>query len=119
VTTTRPKAPTGLGTRGKRVWRRLHDHYAFSPAETELVVEVCRTVDTLEQLAEVVAADGTTSIGSKGQTVAHPALQELRQQRIALGRLLAQLDVEDVDGRAVPSPQTLRARTAAAARWAG
>jgi P27 family predicted phage terminase small subunit len=113
------RAPTGLGTRGKRVWRRLHEHYEFSPAEVELVVEVCRTVDTLEQLAEVVAADGTTSVGSKGQKVAHPALQELRQQRIALGRLLAQLAVEDVDGRALPSPQTLRARKAATARWAG
>jgi hypothetical protein len=114
-----PNAPDGLGPRGRRFWRSMHADYDYSDAETELLVEACRVLDNVEALAAVVAAEGPTSTGSKGQTVTHPALQELRQQRLLLSRLLPQLEDVDaeVSGPALASAASVRGRKAAAARW--
>jgi phage terminase small subunit len=113
-----PKVPDGLGQRGAAFWRDVWREYDLTDAERVLLVEVCATLDVIEALAAVVAAEGTVAEGSKGQTVVHPAVRELRAQRAALGRLLGQLELEDQDGRALPSPASLQARKAAAARWA-
>jgi hypothetical protein len=96
----------------------MHRELDFSDAETELLIEACRVIDTVEALQAVVVADGTTSTGSKGQTVTHPALQELRQQRSLLSRLLPQLeDVEEATSPALASAASVRGRKAANARW--
>jgi hypothetical protein len=111
-------APTGLKARGRRFWTAAVEAYEFTDAERELLVEVCRTLDLTEQLDAVVRTDGLTIEGSRGQTVTHPAIGELRQARGLLSRLLAQLDLPDVDGAAsLPSAFTLRARQGASARW--
>ncbi len=48
----------------------------------------------------------------------HPARGELRQHRLALGKLLAQLSLPDEDDESLPSPLQARGRNAAAKRWA-
>lgn len=113
------RAPAGLGARGRAFWRRTVGEYELTPAEAELLVEVCRVLDTCADLAEAIRADGTTVAGSKGQPRVHPAIAELRAQRLALGRLLGQLGLEDDDGAALPTPRSVRARKAAESRWAG
>ena len=112
-----PRAPAGLGKRGRAFWRQVHGEYDVTEAEHQLLVEACRTLDVCEALQTVVADEGPTAEGSKGQPVVNPALRELRAQRAALGRLLAQLELEDETGRALPSPASLSARKAAEARW--
>jgi hypothetical protein len=62
------------------------DEYDLERHEELLLIEACRTVDLLDRLAATVAADGHM-VDAK----VHPAAVEMRQQRIALARLLAAL----------------------------
>jgi len=112
-----PTAPSGLGARGRAFWRRGVVGYELSDTERELLAECCRLLDECESLRRAVDADGTTVAGSSGQPRVHPALGELRQHRLALGRLLAQLALPGVDESALASPAQARGRRAAAARW--
>ncbi|MBA2531142.1 MAG: terminase [Nocardioidaceae bacterium] len=114
-----PRAPAGLARRGARFWRRVVGPFHLDDAETELLVEVCRALDECEALHAVVDEQGRTVAGSRGQVVAHPALSELRQTRLMLGRLLAQLELPDEDGDALRSPLQARGRRAATSRWGG
>lgn len=76
-------------------------------------------MDECEALRQSVADDGTTVAGSNGQTRVHPAIGELRQHRLALGRLLSQLALPDEDESTLPTPLQARGRQAAGKRWAG
>jgi hypothetical protein len=78
---------------------------------------VCSTLDDLDDLAAVVAAEGRMAVGAKGQPVVHPAVQEARQQRVVLGRLLGQLALPDADGDVVRSPQQVRSMLGGQAKW--
>ena len=71
----------------------------------------------LDALTAAIKSDGVTVKGSTGQTRTHPAINEVRQHRLALGRLLGQLALPDLDGRAIPKPSSLRAAHAARSRW--
>lgn len=117
--TTKPRTPVGLKARGRRFWKATLEDYELTDGELNLLVEVCRTLDTLDMLADAVAADGATTTGSQGQTVMHPAVAEARQQRITLHRLLAALELPDEDGSTIPPARVLSGRENARARWAG
>jgi hypothetical protein len=110
-------APVGLERRGRAFWDHTTARYTLSEAERQMLAEVCRSLDTVEALEAALVAHGVTVEGSKGQPRLHPAVAEIRQQRLALGRLLAQLDLPDEHGEAIASPSQARARKAARARW--
>jgi len=110
-----PPAPSDLEARGKRFWRRQVKDFQFGAAELELLTEICRTLDICETLDGIVRAEGATALGHKGQPTSHPAARELRQQRLALGRLIAQLDLPEEED--IPSPASIRGRKAAKSRW--
>jgi hypothetical protein len=114
----KPPAPKGLESRGRKFWRDVHATWEFNRDELELVVEVCRLLDTCDRLQAALDDDGVTVRGSTGQTRVHPAVGELRGARLALGRLLAQLGLPDPDEQKMPSPSQERAQRAARARWA-
>jgi hypothetical protein len=78
--------PEGLGPPGASLWRSVLDVYELERHEELLLLEACRTVDLLEDLARSVDAEGHMLDGR-----VHPAVVEIRQQRIALARLLAAL----------------------------
>ena len=115
----KPAPPADLGGRGRKFWTATHAHFELSGVEMELLVECCRLLDECEALRHAVDRDGTTVIGSTGQTRVNPALGELRANRLALGRLLAQLALPDADGQHLASPRSAAARQAAEARWKG
>lgn len=92
--------------------------FELSDVEMELLRECCLLLDECEALREAVEKDGTTVAGSTGQTRVHPALGELRQHRLAVGKLLAQLALPDVDDTSLLSPSQARGRKAAQTRWA-
>jgi len=110
--------PKDLGARGRAFWRRTLDEFELSEVEVELLRECCRLLDECESMRASVEHDGTTVKGSTGQVRVHPALGELRQHRLALGRLLAQIALPDVDEQTLRSPTQARASKAAQARWA-
>ena len=114
------RAPRGLGSRGKKFWHKVMAEIDFNEAETELLVEVCRSLDSLDQLYETVSVHGPMVKGSAGQIVINPAVSEARQQRIVLHRLMAALEIPDEDGIEegfVSSARTQSARHAANRRW--
>ncbi len=116
----RPRVPARLGATGKALWRDLVDDYEFASHELRLLAQACACLDVTGDLEAQVSRDGTMIDGSKGQRVLHPAIAEARQQRMALGRLLAQLRIPDEGGRpSVASATELRARRAAQVRWQG
>lgn len=118
-TNSAPTPPVGLHARGSRFWQVVHATWLVDADEAELLVETCRQLDLCESLADVLARDGVLATGSQGQVRAHPVVAELRAARLALARLVAQLDLPDVTGATVPSAATVRARKAARARWGG
>ncbi|WP_293223265.1 hypothetical protein [Mycolicibacterium sp.] len=64
--------------------------YELTVHETNLLLQVCRTVDVLDLLAAHVDVDGPILDSPTGLRT-HPALVEARAQRITLARLLAAL----------------------------
>ena len=92
--------------------------FELTGSESELLNEVCNFIDEIDELQFTVTRDGVTVTGSTGQTRVHPALGELRQHRLALGRLLAQLGLPDPDGASLPTGAQVRGRSSAKKRWA-
>lgn len=81
-----PPVPKGSGPSGKSLWESVVGGFEVEAHELLLLKEAVRTTDQLDQLAEVVAADGAMLDGR-----IHPALVEARQLRLVLARLLAAL----------------------------
>ncbi len=88
--TTIPRAPRGLNTSGRDLWKAVHEAFELSEHERSLLHQACRTVDSLDALQGLLDVDGLTSESSQGVRI-HPALVELRQQRITLAKLFAAL----------------------------
>ncbi len=118
TTTRKPVTPPDLSVRGRSFWRSTLAAFELSDVELELLMECARLLDECESLRKAVDADGVTVAGSTGQKRVHPALGELRQHRLALGRLLAQLALPDVEEETLLSPAQSRGRKAAQKRWA-
>lgn len=119
---TRPKPPAGLGKPGRALWRSiladLDAEWELDARELHLLTEACRTADELADLQAVLDKDGLTTAGSRGQTVVHPAVAEVRQLRIVLLRTLSAIEM--VDPKAAirsATPASARGRKAAQARW--
>lgn len=86
-----PTAPKELKRSGRRLWRAVQSEYELEEHERGLLVEMCRTVDTLDRLAALVEDEGEILADRFGQPRPHPALVEARQLRIAYARLSAAL----------------------------
>lgn len=96
-----PRPPAGLRKSGRALWRSLLADYELDEHEVTVLREACRTADSLDDLQARLDADGLMSQTSQGSRV-HPALVELRQQRIAFARMLTALRIpagETSDGR--------------------
>lgn len=86
--------PADLGEAGLDLWRRITDAYDLSDAESALLGEACRTLDSCQALEAVVRAEGVKNESPQGVR-AHPCLVELRQQRSTLIRLLKALAIPE------------------------
>ena len=113
----KPAVPRDLQARGRAFWRTTVAAFDLSDVELELLRECCRLLDECEALRTAVERDGTTVPGCAGQTRVHPALGEVRQHRLALGKLLAQLALPDESGESLASPVQACGRNAAQTRW--
>jgi hypothetical protein len=83
------------------------------PMWTELLHVVCSQLDTVERIEVELAQSSLTVAGSTGQQRANPLLGELRQQRVTLARLLAQLGTDGGES------QSERQARFARKRWNG
>lgn len=92
-----PPAPKGLGTAGRRLWRAVVDDFDLTEQELALLRQAARTADACDRLQAVVDDEGPMVPAKDDGTRAHPALVELRQQRITLARLLVAMRIPDDD----------------------
>lgn len=109
-------APTKLGTKAKRLWVETTTKWDLRPDELRVLEDACRQVDLIERIESALADEDLIVRGSMGQPVANPLVQEIRQHRATLQRLLGSLKLPDEDGRAIES-RSSSARAAANARW--
>ena len=107
----KPRRPDGLQARGRRFWDHVLATYELSDGEAQVLVETCRAIDVCEDLARRARKRDVSDV------VRVSLYRELRQQRAALHRLLAGLELPTEDDRSLDSPKTARARKAATARW--
>jgi phage terminase small subunit len=87
-----------------------YDLETASPAWLALLDVAADTAHMIDQLEALVASDGLVAAGSTGQVRVHPAVAELRAQRQAYARLLAELGLDD------RAEETFRQRQARYAR---
>jgi hypothetical protein len=107
----RPAAPRDLSDAGKRVWRHIWQELPtdmeLDEREQLILREACGVADDLARLDELFTA-------ATDQQAELRILSEKRQQRLAFGRLLAQLEL---DWEPAKTPTQRRASRAANARW--
>ena len=118
-----PRAPAGLGRRGKALWKAVCADYELGYTETEHLTLTCRTLDRIEALQEALQGEPLAVVGSKGQPRPNPLLAELRAEVVIASRLLEKLGIpDDGDADLYGSWQGLtpsqRGRKAARRRWA-
>ena len=104
-----------LGEAGRAHWRSVVNTFDLDDRELEILALAARQADDLALLEQAIREDGGMSVGSAGQPIVHPAIQEARQARLAIGRLhcILNLPVEDEHG----TEASTRGRKAAQARW--
>jgi hypothetical protein len=88
-----PKPPEGSGTAGRRLWRSITGEYELAEHELALLRQAVHVADVCAQLQAVVEAEGPLAANRLGERKAHPALVELRAQRLLLARLVVALRV--------------------------
>lgn len=89
-------APRGLQAAGKRLWEVSTTEFEWAEHELALLEEACRVRDRIVELDAAVKDDGLMIPSSQGSRV-HPAVSECRQQRLAMARLLATLQIPGLD----------------------
>lgn len=109
------KPPTGLRAKSRAFWAAAVKAYDFRLDELRVLEDACREMDLIDLMEKEQRGRPLTAKGSMGQEVAAPLVQELRQHRTALARLLVQLKLPDEGGDAARSSA---ARELAMARWA-
>lgn len=124
-TTPAPRAPAGLGSRGKRLWKAISADFELGTTETEVLTLTCRTFDRIAALEEDLKDVPSIVLGSQGQPRPHPLAAELRAEVLLAGKLITQLgiptdlDPEDLHGSWQGLTASERGRKAAGRRWVG
>lgn len=110
-----PRKPKSAGEllRGK-----IAGSYELRADESAVLDSACAVADVIAELEAAWSEDGRpmTTRGSMGQLVIHPLIGEIRAQRAAQARLLAQLKLPDESVAPVEDASS-KARRAAVARW--
>lgn len=94
MTTYKPPEPSDdLADSGRALWLEVSRTYVIDTESDRLqLLQCCRVADLCDTLHEVVQRDGPLADSSQGVRT-HPAVVELRHQRVLLARLLAALGV--------------------------
>ncbi|MFI5670467.1 hypothetical protein [Streptomyces sp. NPDC051704] len=115
-----PEPPDGLGRRSARLWEDIVEGQELRTDELRVLEDACREVDLIERMHAELQGAPLVVKGSMGQDVANPLVQELRQHRALVARLLGSLKLSDEDGEEYDArARSSQARKAALTRWRG
>lgn len=101
------RTPNGLDKAGRKLWRSIVEAFEMAEHELAQLEEACRVRDTIAALRGAVDRDGTMIASSQGDRL-HPAIAEIRQQQLALARLLATLKVPGLAEDNLPPSRGVR-----------
>jgi arginine/lysine/ornithine decarboxylase len=101
------RTPRGLEGPGKKLWKSVLDDFELAEHEMAQLEQACRVRDTIDALRARVEVDGVMISSSQGDRL-HPAIVEIRQQQLALARLLATLKVPGLEEDGSPSARGVR-----------
>ncbi|WP_083420662.1 hypothetical protein [Mycolicibacterium llatzerense] len=114
-----PKYPTGLKTRGKELWRKMHQTADFSdgPETVTIIEEACYLADEVKRLRDLVRKAGadTRVVGYNGQPVSMPEVSDLRANQTLLLSMIKSIRVSPEDGEKLSRSDI--GRKGADARW--
>lgn len=108
-----PSPPPRTGVAGRRLWRAVLADFELAEHEMTLLRQACRVADICDALQAVVDTEGPVSTTRLGEQRAHPAVVELRQQRIVLARMVVALRVplgDQEDQSPARSPGAIRSQ---------
>lgn len=86
-----PPAPTGLGTRAKKLWRDLHATWTFTPDETAVLELAVEAVDRADRAQRDIDSHGILVADRFGQLKANEAIGVKATAEVNAARLLKQL----------------------------
>lgn len=101
------RAPKALDAAGQKLWKAVTGDFELAEHELAQLEEACRIRDTIVTLRKQVATDGTMLASSQGSRL-HPGIVEIRQQQLALARLLATLRVPGLEEDDLPGSRGVR-----------
>lgn len=107
------RMPAKLGPAGRALWRSVLEEFDLSSAELVLLAAAAHEADDIATL-EAGLRDGFVVEGSKGQPRLSGAVTEVRQGRLALARLIAELRLPAEGAQVGKHPVKQRA---AQVRW--
>ncbi len=110
-----PAAPKGLGAPGRALWRSITTRWELDQRESAILTHACKTTDLIADLEALLASEGLTVLGASGQPRLSPVPTEIRQQRVALEKLLNALSLPVAEGEA--ERVSRRSQLAAQRRW--
>lgn len=115
-----PEPPEGLGRQAAQLWRDIVEDQELRSDELRVLEDACREVDLIERMHAELQTAPLVVKGSMGQDVANPLVQELRQHRALVARLLGALKLRDegAEERDAQARQD-QGRRAALTRWHG
>lgn len=87
-----PLPAEGLAGSGLLLWTSVVKDFDLDEHELAVLRQACQTVSAIDALQARVDRDGVLNESPQGLRV-HPGLVELRQQRLALTKLLAALAI--------------------------
>lgn len=96
------RAPSGLASKGRKLWREVTDAHDLAAPELVLLEEACRIADRLDRLDAILADDDAawlrTRLSDDGMQITvtvDGAMSEARQQANVLKQLIAALRLPD------------------------
>ncbi|MFE6429751.1 hypothetical protein ACFVOB_30330 [Streptomyces rochei] len=115
-----PEPPAGLGAQAAQLWWDIVEAQELRSDELRILEDACREVDLIERMHIELQTAPLVVKGSMGQDVANPLVQELRQHRGLVARLLGSLKLrdEEQEERDALARQD-QGRKAANVRWHG
>lgn len=108
---TKPKAPAGLASRGKRLWREITEAHVLDSVQVAVLEECCRSADRLDELDSIIQGKGVLNLmrfrlqgidfddaEATVEVKFDSVLGEARQQQNVFKQLLVSLRLPDAAG---------------------
>ena len=81
-------------TPGELLYDSVTTTWDLHPGAVEMLLMACEVRDQIEETNRIVKAEGILTTGSRGQPIAHPAVQLGKQLRVTFANLMAKLELE-------------------------